>query len=132
MLLKLKKYIYVYYPIEKCISKIVHRKINTNGCLPYIKTQILLIRRNTHESFWTDQNAKVWQHTVLMELCEDNLCGELFSVTLLVERQNVTTTIPENLATSSQIDPEISILKIYPQKVLAKITNNIYVQSYSL
>ena len=67
-----------------------------------------------------------------MELCEDNLCGELFSVTLLVERQNVTTTIPGNLATSSQIDPEISILKIYPQKVLAKITNNIYVQSYSL
>ena len=66
-----------------------------------------------------------------MELCEENLCGELFYVTLLVEMQNVTTTIQENLATSSPIDPEISILKIYPKKVLAKITNNIYVQNYS-
>ena len=46
--------------------------------------------------------------------------------------KNVTTTIQENLATSSQIDPEISILKIYPKNILAKITNNIYVQSYSL
>lgn len=47
-------------------------------------------------------------------------------VTLLVEIQNVTTNIEENLVTSIQIDPEIPILEIYPKNTLAKIPNNIY------
>lgn len=58
-------------------------------------------------------------------LCEDGLCRETCSVTLLVGMQYVTNIIQETLATSSQVDPEIPILGIYPKNTLVKTSNKI-------
>lgn len=44
--------------------------------------------------------------------------------------QNVTTTIQENLATSSQTDPEIPNLDLYPKSTLAEVSNGIYTKLF--
>lgn len=67
---------------------------------------------------------------MLVEPREDLLCREMVSVTLLGVMQNVTTTIQENLATSSQTDPQIPILDLYPKSTLAEISNGIYTKLF--